>query len=218
MRRVLFWFVGLVAVGLSGFGVLMFVSGRGLIGRVERMEQAELVRMPVDLSRPGRYQGALEHRYNVPHHNPITFIVETPGSGLTPADNVLCGLKAEMTIRTPAGSEREPLELGARDFLHAPELVQHRPSIACALGDPGTYGFALEVKTGAAALAGHTQELVAKYSVCRLEVMVGRVLETLAIVCWILAGIILLVLRHFHKKRQPALARSATSADQETVS
>ncbi|HUW57019.1 MAG TPA: hypothetical protein VMZ92_10315 [Planctomycetota bacterium] len=211
MRKVLFWFVGLVAAALAGLGVAMFVSGRGVIGRIDRMEQAELVRMPVDLSRPGTYEGTLEHRFNVPHQDPIILIVETPGSEFADTDNVLHGLKTEMRVRAPVGGELEPIELTGGDFVHGPTLVRRRAFLRIGLEELGTYRFALEVTTGAPALAGHKQELVARYNVCRLEVLLGRLLEALAIACWIIAGIILLVLRHFHKNRRRALADSTTS-------
>jgi hypothetical protein len=178
--------------------------------------EAEPLRMDVDLSKPGRYEGSYHQTYRRAHAGSLIVHLGPAPAGAA-ADTQPAGNFDGHVELFDAGGKcvfQDDLPTDALKMLLTEDLageptyqVFHIPPAL----PIGSYKFVLDVRRPAPALAGRKQTVIARYAVCELEMM-PAFLAGAASVVFGLPGVILalaLLVRQAKRRRAQKLTKEA---------
>ncbi len=146
--------------------------------RYRRMDAAaavaEPLRIAVDLSKPGTYQGSFEQQFR--HTCQQQFRLEFTGAPTTEAGlaTLLEGMKATLRVFQETGPDVFTATLDEESFVPAlatAAAVTRSPGVRRMPFPGGMYQIALKVESPAPALSGKAQFLISRYELCGLEEM-----------------------------------------------
>jgi hypothetical protein len=205
---------GAVAAVLFCVAIPLFFTSAEIRRRADEAQTAELLRLRVDLSHPGEFEGKLEctfqHawglRFQIVTEPSIAATTEPSAASAEAAQSHLAGLDGHLTIAGPDGAVVFEKPLRAGDF--ACRRIEHdRWGIAtgveyCALRgtwmSPGASGgtnvLKLAVDRGAVRLAGMPQVLMAQYELDGLEYVFARALWLFGFVGCAIGGLLVLAI------------------------
>lgn len=172
MRRILWWVIAGTALLFAAGAALFFQQGRDWHRRFDEWLVARPVDLEVDLSVPGTFSAPLLQTCSVAHAE--VFELLTPDSPVTPDADVLEGLQGALRVTDADGRE-----VTAETFPPSREVLGPRTEgllLFRILPFPaGGYTVSLDVTSGAPALAGMRQRLVARYELCGMERLPGTI-------------------------------------------
>ena len=181
--------LAVLALGLLGLGCFYFDLGRDMNRQFRAALDAEPVRIRVDLSKAGKYEGTFAQTYSRSHGEEILLRADPPFNSKDEAAAALAGLSFRIRVLNDAGENVVGKE-GAYEI---------RPAVAVSaleydvpLADlhsfrKGRYKFQLDVLKPAPGVAGRAQEVFARYECCMWEREVASVMQGLGIAAIILS-------------------------------
>jgi hypothetical protein len=211
--RIVAWAVASLLLAAGVFCLVQYVQ---MEWELRRAGMADLLRMNVDLSRPGRYEGSYHQTFLGAHSAKFGLYIDpapadsantTQPAGDFEANAAMFDANGQSVFQQviPSGFLESLLTEGNS----APgrwEMLRISPGLPL-----GTYKFVLNVRRPATALAGRKQIAVIKYVLCGLEALPSFVVGLGALAFGLTGGIIALVLLVGRAKRRRAqkLAKEA---------
>lgn len=182
-----------LALGLLAYGCYLFHLGRDMERRYRAALTAEPVRVCVDLSKAGMYEGTFLQTYSWSHGEEILLRADPPLQSQEETKAALAGLSFRIRILDDAGEDVVTGE-GAHE-LRPPQatraLGHDVPLLYFHPFPKGRYRFLLEVLEPAPRMAGRQQEVFAWYLCCGCEqgpVIAAQVIGTISVVLSLFAG------------------------------
>jgi len=134
------------------------------------VEAAEPARLTVDLSRTGEYTGALRQMYHYGHDEGLELHVSPPLGEIDDAWPALQGVAGRVVIKSKGGWTLFEGPLGLVDSMAW--RYRHYGAMPIALFRPfapGDYTVSIRVDTPVPALAGRSQQVLARHWLCGCE-------------------------------------------------
>jgi hypothetical protein len=158
--------------------------------RAVAAESAELIRLNVDLSKPGKYVGQLAGAFPPAHDHLLQLRTEPPFTSQETAEAALAGLTGHLTVVDSQGRVVFEEDVNPQRF-YAVDMGDGswQPTLGCRLPG-GTYQLKLAIDVAASRLDGIPQVLVGRNYLCGLEYLVGYVMWWLGIIGCTLSGVI----------------------------
>jgi hypothetical protein len=183
-----------VAAVVLWLTVPSFFCSADLYRRADRAKVAELVRMKVDLSKPGTYSAKFTHDFPPAHGNCVQILTEANPRSFEEAESLVAGLHGRLVITPPGDAAPYEPEFGPNGF-GATRLDDGKfvPAMMFHCGDQGEYKLKMIVDRGAPQLAGVAQTIVVRYVICGMEYMVAQIAWLIGLVGCLAAGTLLFV-------------------------
>lgn len=120
----------------------------------------------VDLSRPGETTAPFRQTCDISHGELLVLECDLDQASSQNVAKLLDGLYADFAVKRSDGTEVEAIKLNIEtvQYLDGDIMLANFPVVP-----KGDYIATLRVESGAPALAGREQKLVAKYALCGLE-------------------------------------------------
>lgn len=195
--RIVAWVVaGLLLTG-SAYGFVQAI----LMGNVVSQGlKARPLRMDVDLSRPGRYEGLYHQTYRRAHASSLIVHLGPPPPARAPVDTQPAGTfdghveildaNGQSVFKSNLSADMLELLLTANEAGGPTHMVLRIPPRL----PIGTYKFVLDVRRPAPALAGRKPTVIARYAICELEMMPSVFAGAASVAFGLSGGIVALVL------------------------
>jgi hypothetical protein len=194
--RIVAWVVASLLLVASAYCLVQSVL---LAKTVNRAMEAEPLRMDVDLSKPGRYEGSYHQTYRRAHAGSLIVHLGPAPAGAA-ADTQPAGNFDGHVELFDAGGKcvfQDDLPTDALKMLLTEDLAGE-PTYQVFRIPPalpiGSYKFVLDVRRPAPALARRKQTVIARYAVCELEMMPAFLAGAASVVFGLTGGIVALVL------------------------
>ncbi|MBN1818030.1 MAG: hypothetical protein JW828_11780 [Sedimentisphaerales bacterium] len=193
----------LLCIVILGVGVLCIYIGYGPVRLYDKALAYEAIRMPVDLSRPGHFEGVFRQKYIATHGKQFRFEVDPAFESEHQMLDAFKDFQATLTICKSNGEVVLSEVLSVYDFSDdlSPGCRWYAP-----MRDYTPYAFipsfdamgevaklTLDVQQGAVALEGSGQQLVTKNVLCKTEslnVYIGWGIVIVGIVATVVAGLV----------------------------
>lgn len=163
---------------------------------VYQAKKDEPIRLKVNLSEPGTYEGTFLHTHNSPHGQ--IFYIETNDVEVSyqNATDMLKGLQGRILITDDSNSVVFTKDFAASDFSFRDWQNPNTPSLHLLNSTriaKGDYNLQLLIEQGAPALADKNHFFVCRYLLCGLELMPVMILRIISIICFVVGVVLLLV-------------------------
>jgi hypothetical protein len=188
---------GVLACAILWLSIQFLLSGAESRRHADEARVAEPIRLKVDFSKPGSYEGELRHTFLNAHNEILEIVTEPPLTSREEAEKVTEGLSGRFSIVGPHGPVIRDKELDAKG-LGAFETEPGRWVTFVAFtrfgSEKGIYRLNLTVNQGAPRLVGVSHFLVARYGLCGMEYMVAEIAWLIAVAGFVVSGVIVLAI------------------------
>lgn len=195
--RIIAW---LIATGFGIFGGYCFWDAHLSKQEADNAKQAEPVRMQVDFSKPGRFEGELKQTFTCSHWESLALEVNLPFTTSEEAEKAVGKVSGRISLKDSDGQAvyEGPVAIIAHNVPDkSPELYIMIPILP-----QGHYAICIDIQEGTPSLAGRSQTLVGRYRLCGMEYVAIAFEKGIGICCWVVMGIIVLILFMRRLRRQ----------------
>jgi hypothetical protein len=207
------WECTAILLILLAVGIL--TGSSSLRDRLDLLQKAPPICLPLDLSSRRVYSGAYNRSFAAPLDDRLRLVIAGSPSA-TETKKLLSGLAALVVLRDEAGRVVSEQVVGAQDFhewgaYQKTGLVITLP-LAKTKHQAGNYDLSIEVTTPAKGMAGHAHCIVAELGLCGVEVLAAYLVGLPAGWIALLVGVIILVVRRRKREKAPEAAMVASTS------
>jgi len=204
--------VGIVVAVILLFSIPLFFTSADIRRRADKARTAELMRLKVDLSKPGVYSGTFNHDFEAAHGNYVQIVTNVPSASYEQAEAIVEGLVGHLAVTGFDQQGGYEQEFGPKDYdcMRADD-GRWAPVVRFHCSTAGNYRLKFTVGKGAPKLAGIPQALVVRYEICGLEYLVANLACLLGIAGCTVAGVIILLIVIVTMKKRHSSTRTPSA-------
>lgn len=163
--------------------------------RADLARVAEPIRLKVDLSKPGEYEGTFRHTFTNAHSTFLRIETDLPLVSREKAEAILAGISGRLAIVGSNGVAIYEYNFTSEDVgCWKGNDEQWVPVIKIGNFPAGVYTLRFKVDHGAPKLANVPHVLIAQYGLCGMEYLLSQMMMWLGIGGCVIAGLLIIAI------------------------
>ncbi|MFI4911043.1 MAG: hypothetical protein ACIAQZ_05195 [Sedimentisphaeraceae bacterium JB056] len=206
-------FFCIIATGLIGFGTYCLIEGFRIKDHIKTNLPKSAMDIEVDFSKPGEYESEFIQHLSVSHSQTIDLFIPELDSKLLSRETLLEELEYSWQILKPDGEIYISGDSSADYTLHNESSGSYIMLIRFFPIAEGQYQFKINVTKGCEKLTATPQKLTTRYQACGMEQLYSLLPKAIGVICFIVAGIIILSVTLITKHKKKKLQQLNTVAE-----